>query len=196
MSIRAKYDEAGSTGSSDFDFEPIPKGRYVCELLDASQRQRQFGSMEWETEINWRVVDGQFAGRRIRQKCVHRESMAWLMRQTWEAVGLGGQPWDGLDPAASDAEIWGNWTHQVHMRAGARCSLKVDVNSWTSNSGEARFENTVNGLSPAPASASNGPSPQYYAQPAPGGNPNIAYGVANAPPQGAPMDDPSNGRPW
>ena len=59
-----------------------------------------------------------------------------------------------------------------------------------------RFENTVKGLSPAPASASNGPAPQYYAQPAPGGNPNISYGVDNAPPQGAPMDDPSNGRPW
>ena len=189
MSIRQKYSEADT--SSDFDFEPVPKGRYNCELLDASARQRLFGSNEWETEINWQIVDGPSAGRRIRQKCVHRESMAWMMRQTWEAVGLGGAPWDGLDPQSSDAEIWGNWTHQIHLRAGARCSLKVDINTWKTGNGEPRAENTVGGISPLAASTANAPAPAYEA---PAANQYGGHGHGNeAPAHQAPVD---NGRPW
>ena len=160
MSLRDNYN---SPTKEKTDFEPLPKGAYVCELIEASARQRPFtnaqGVNEFETEIEWTVVAGAEKNRRIWQKCLHRETMAWMMKATWNALGLDGSPFDLLPADSHDSQIWIEWTRQVHLQSGSRCS--VDVAVWVSKNGE-KTGNNVEGISSVAASSANAEQGQGY----------------------------------
>ena len=58
MSLRDNYNKP----SEQTDFEPLPKGTYVCELIEASiwnlLSANSDGVNEAETEIEWTVGEG------------------------------------------------------------------------------------------------------------------------------------------
>ena len=134
MSLRDNYNKP----SEQTDFEPLPKGTYICELIEASTRIRPFansdGVNEAETEIEWTVVEGASKNRRLWQKCLHRDSMGWMMKATWEALGLGGSPFASVPEGSDDAQVWGEWMHQIHLQRGKRCP--VEVGGWVSKNCE------------------------------------------------------------
>jgi hypothetical protein len=150
MGLRENY---RGNEKGEQNFEVLPIGEYHCSLFEASARIRPFGDAETETEITWVVVDGTHRNRRIWQKIVNRESMAWMMRSIWDALGLSGQPWDGLPEDASDADIWAAFTQALYNSAGKRCRILISHNNWTSGHGEERTEPRVDKVSHIAASA-------------------------------------------
>lgn len=116
-------------------FEPIPDGRYLCEVEDVSQTTNRNGDEMWK--LRFRVTDGPYIGRAVFDNLVFSPMAHKRVKLVCRNLGL---------------DVSGEVDLTPEMLYSKRCILTVYIRDYTDKDGETRTINYVpfDGYSPAP----------------------------------------------
>ena len=115
--------------------EPVPAGRYVAKISNASMTFDQNGVAR--TEVTFEIVEGECAARLIWFDYPHkveedgRAPFGWACRMMWEALGFEGQP-NGQGPI----EWFQNVARAITERVGAVVNIETMIRTYQNKQGE------------------------------------------------------------